>query len=132
MEVLPLMTDHDAPVAKAVAHSIMEIFDRQPDYIICLAPTIKHIARIGHIYDCIAYGQHSRSAHRPDEWSASPIWSGPKVMAIGLDVLPGAAARKAAFDRGQFGGRAYSPDVDGTRRNLPAGNHALSAGFEHV
>jgi succinyl-diaminopimelate desuccinylase len=90
MEVLPLMTDRDAPVVKAVAQGIMEIFDREPDYVISPGTyDQKHIARIGHIYDCIAYGPGILDlAHRPDEWvGIADMVESAKVMAIGLNVL---------------------------------------------
>lgn len=97
MEVLPLMTERDAPVVKAVARGIMEIFDREPDYVISPGTyDQKHIARIGHIYDCIAYGPGILDlAHRPDEWvGISDMVESAKVMAIGLNVLlRGAGAR---------------------------------------
>ncbi|AZO00201.1 acetylornithine deacetylase/succinyl-diaminopimelate desuccinylase family protein [Mesorhizobium sp. M9A.F.Ca.ET.002.03.1.2] len=97
MEVLPLMTERDAPVVKAVAQGIMEIFDREPDYVISPGTyDQKHIARIGHIYDCIAYGPGILDlAHRPDEWvGISDMVDAAKVMAIGLNVLlRGAGAR---------------------------------------
>ncbi|TGS89982.1 succinyl-diaminopimelate desuccinylase, partial [Mesorhizobium sp. M8A.F.Ca.ET.213.01.1.1] len=48
MEVLPLMTERDAPVVKAVAQGIMAIFDREPDYVISPGTyDQKHVARIG-------------------------------------------------------------------------------------
>ncbi|RVD46896.1 M20/M25/M40 family metallo-hydrolase, partial [Mesorhizobium sp. M7A.F.Ca.ET.027.03.2.1] len=90
MEVLPLMTERDAPVVKAVAQGIMAIFDREPDYVISPGTyDQKHIARIGHIYDCIAYGPGILDlAHRPDEWvGISDMVESAKVMAIGLNVL---------------------------------------------
>ncbi len=90
MEVLPLMTERDAPVVKAVAQGIMEIFDREPDYVISPGTyDQKHIARIGHIYDCIAYGPGILDlAHRPDEWvGINDMVESAKVMAIGLNVL---------------------------------------------
>lgn len=97
MEVLPLMTERDAPVVKAVAQGIMEIFDREPDYVISPGTyDQKHIARIGHIYDCIAYGPGILDlAHRPDEWvGISDMVESAKVMAIGLNILlRGAGAR---------------------------------------
>ncbi|RWD17215.1 MAG: acetylornithine deacetylase/succinyl-diaminopimelate desuccinylase family protein, partial [Mesorhizobium sp.] len=97
MEVLPLMTERDAPVVKAVAQGIMEIFDREPDYVISPGTyDQKHIARIGHIYDCIAYGPGILDlAHRPDEWvGISDMVESAKVMAIGLNILlSGAGAR---------------------------------------
>ncbi|TIU23471.1 MAG: succinyl-diaminopimelate desuccinylase, partial [Mesorhizobium sp.] len=76
---------------------IMEIFDREPDYVISPGTyDQKHIARIGHIYDCIAYGPGILDlAHRPDEWvGISDMVESAKVMAIGLNILlSGAGAR---------------------------------------
>lgn len=90
MEVLPLMTERDAPVVKAVAKGIMEVFDREPDYVISPGTyDQKHVARIGHTYDCIAYGPGILDlAHRPDEWvGIADMVESAKVMAIGLNVL---------------------------------------------
>ncbi len=90
MEVLPTMTERDAPVVKAVAHGIMEVFDREPDYVISPGTyDQKHVARIGHLYDCIAYGPGILDlAHRPDEWvGISDMVESAKVMAIGLNLL---------------------------------------------
>ncbi|BCH24405.1 acetylornithine deacetylase/succinyl-diaminopimelate desuccinylase family protein [Mesorhizobium sp. L-8-3] len=90
MEVQPTMTERDAPVVTAVAQGIREIFDREPDYVISPGTyDQKHVARIGHIYDCIAYGPGILDlAHRPDEWvGITDMVESAKVMAIGLDVL---------------------------------------------
>ncbi|WP_217568971.1 acetylornithine deacetylase/succinyl-diaminopimelate desuccinylase family protein [Mesorhizobium sp. GbtcB19] len=90
MEVLPLMTERDAPVVKAVAKGIMEVFDREPDYVISPGTyDQKHVARIGHLYDCIAYGPGILDlAHRPDEWvGIADMVESAKVMAVGLNVL---------------------------------------------
>jgi succinyl-diaminopimelate desuccinylase len=90
MEVQPTMTERDAPVVKAVARGIMEIFDREPAYVISPGTyDQKHVARIGHIYDCIAYGPGILDlAHRPDEWvGIDDMVESAKVMAIGLNVL---------------------------------------------
>ena len=90
MEVLPLMTERDAPVVKAVTRGIMAIFDREPEYVISPGTyDQKHVARIGHVYDCIAYGPGILDlAHRPDEWvGIADMVESAKVMAIGLNVL---------------------------------------------
>jgi len=90
MEVLPTMTDRDAPVVTAVAEGIREVFGREPDYVISPGTyDQKHIARIGHLHDCIAYGPGILDlAHRPDEWvGIADMVESAKVMAIGLDVL---------------------------------------------
>lgn len=70
MEVLPIMAERDAPVARAVAEGIRTVFGREPDYVISPGTyDQKHIARIGHLHDCIAYGPGILDlAHRPDEF----------------------------------------------------------------
>ena len=90
MEVLPLMTERDAPVASAVAEGIREVFGREPEYVISPGTyDQKHVTRIGHLYDCIAYGPGILDlAHRPDEWvGIVDMVESAKVMAIGLDRL---------------------------------------------
>ncbi len=90
MEVLPLMTERDSPVAEAVARGIREIFDKEPDYVISPGTyDQKHVTRIGHLRDCIAYGPGILDlAHRPDEWvGIVDMVESAKVMAIGLNVL---------------------------------------------
>ena len=90
MEVLPLMTERDAPVAEAVARGIREVFGREPDYVISPGTyDQKHVTRIGHLHDCIAYGPGILDlAHRPDEWvGIADMVESAKVMAIGADVL---------------------------------------------
>jgi succinyl-diaminopimelate desuccinylase len=97
MEVQPLMTERDAPVVSAVAQGIREIFDREPDYVISPGTyDQKHVSRIGHLHDCIAYGPGILDlAHRPDEWvGIADMVDSAKVMAIGLNLLlRGPAAR---------------------------------------
>ncbi len=70
LEVLPLMTDKDGPVAQAVSDGIRHVFGREPDYVISPGTyDQKHIARIGHLHDCVAYGPGILDlAHRPDEF----------------------------------------------------------------
>jgi succinyl-diaminopimelate desuccinylase len=90
MEVLPTMTERDAPVVIAVAEGIRHIFGREPDYVISPGTyDQKHIARIGHLHDCIAYGPGILDlAHQPDEWvGIDDMVQSANVMAIGLDVL---------------------------------------------
>jgi succinyl-diaminopimelate desuccinylase len=90
MEVHPTMTERDAPVVKAVAEAIREIFDCEPDYVISPGTyDQKHVARLGHIYDCIAYGPGILDlAHRPDEWvGIDDMLDSAKVMARGLELL---------------------------------------------
>jgi len=90
MEVMPLMTEKDAPVASAVAHGIQTIFDREPDYVISPGTyDQKHIARLGHLYDCVAYGPGILDlAHRPDEWvGIADMVQSAQVMALALGEL---------------------------------------------
>jgi succinyl-diaminopimelate desuccinylase len=90
MEVQPTMTERDAPVVKAVAQGIMEVFDREPGYVISPGTyDQKHVARLGHLYDCIAYGPGILDlAHRPDEWvGIDDMVESAKVMAVGLNIL---------------------------------------------
>jgi succinyl-diaminopimelate desuccinylase len=90
MEVLPLMTEQDAPVAQAIAEGIREVFGREPEYVISPGTyDQKHVARIGHLHDCIAYGPGILDlAHRPDEWvGIADMVESAKVMAVGLDRL---------------------------------------------
>lgn len=90
MEVMPLMTEKDAPVASAVAHGIRAIFDREPDYVISPGTyDQKHIARLGHLYDCVAYGPGILDlAHRPDEWvGIEDMVQSAQVMALALHEL---------------------------------------------
>jgi succinyl-diaminopimelate desuccinylase len=93
MEVLPTMTERDAPVVQAVAGGIREVFGRDPEYVISPGTyDQKHIARIGHLHDCIAYGPGILDlAHQPDEWvGIQDMVQSANVMAIGLDALFGA------------------------------------------
>jgi succinyl-diaminopimelate desuccinylase len=90
MEVLPLMTERDAPVASAIADGIREVFGREPEYVISPGTyDQKHVTRIGHLHDCIAYGPGILDlAHRPDEWvGITDMVESAKVMAVGLDRL---------------------------------------------
>lgn len=70
MEVLPTMTERGAPVVKAVEAAIRQEFHREPDYVISPGTyDQKHVARLGHLHDCIAYGPGILDlAHQPDEW----------------------------------------------------------------
>lgn len=90
MEVQPLMTERDAPVVSAVAQGIREIFGKEPEYVISPGTyDQKHIARIGLLHDCIAYGPGILDlAHRPDEYvGIEDMIESAKVMALGLKVL---------------------------------------------
>ena len=90
MEVHAADDRADAPVASAVAHGIRAVFDREPEYVISPGTyDQKHIARIGHLYDCIAYGPGILDlAHRPDEWvGIDDMVESAKVMALGAEGI---------------------------------------------
>jgi succinyl-diaminopimelate desuccinylase len=90
MEIQPLMTDRDMPVVQAVAEGIRTVFGMEPEYVISPGTyDQKHIARIGHLHDCIAYGPGILDlAHRPDEWvGIDDMVQSAKVMATGLRAL---------------------------------------------
>ena len=81
---LPTMTARDAPVVRAVAAGIEAVLSREPDFVISPGTyDQKHIARIGHLHDCIAYGPGILDlAHRPDEFvGIQDMVDSAKVMA---------------------------------------------------
>lgn len=95
MEVLPLMTERDAPVPTALAGAIRAVFGREPEYVISPGTyDQKHVVRFGHLHDCVAYGPGILDlAHRPDEWvGIEDMAESAKVMAASLDALLHAAA----------------------------------------
>jgi len=82
--VLPTLTARDAPVVQAVAAAIQTVMSRRPE-LVCSPGTYdqKHIFRIGHLEDCIAYGPGILElAHQPDEYVAiDDLVTSAKVMA---------------------------------------------------
>ncbi|MFZ1815927.1 MAG: acetylornithine deacetylase/succinyl-diaminopimelate desuccinylase family protein [Rhizobiaceae bacterium] len=90
MEVLPIMVEKDTPVAEAVADGIRHVFGKDPEYVISPGTyDQKHIARIGHLHDCIAYGPGILDlAHRPDEFvGIEDMTQSAHVMALALHTL---------------------------------------------
>lgn len=90
MHVLPTMVEKDTPVAVAVASGIREVFGREPEYVISPGTyDQKHITRIGHLQDCIAYGPGILDlAHRPDEFVIiQDMVESARVMALALNFL---------------------------------------------
>jgi succinyl-diaminopimelate desuccinylase len=90
--VSPTMTDRDAPVARAVAREIEAVLGRAADYVISPGTyDQKHIARIGHLHDCIAYGPGILDlAHQPDEYvGIDDMVASAKVMAAAAHALLG-------------------------------------------
>jgi len=90
MEILPTMTERDAPVVKAVSDGIHEVLGKEPDYVISPGSyDQKHIARIGHLHDCIAYGPGILDlAHMADEYVIiEDMVQSAKVMAHAIHAL---------------------------------------------
>jgi len=69
-EVIPTMTDRDAPVVRSTAAAIETVLGARPDYVVSPGTyDQKHIDRIGRLSNCIAYGPGVLDlAHQPDEW----------------------------------------------------------------
>jgi succinyl-diaminopimelate desuccinylase len=90
MEVQPLMTDRNAPVANAIAAGISEVLGIEPDYVVSPGTyDQKHIARLGKLHNCVAYGPGILDlAHRPDEWvGIEDMLQSAEVMAVALSKL---------------------------------------------
>jgi len=90
MEVLPTMTDENAPVVQAVSDGIRNVLNVEPNYVISPGTyDQKHIARIGHLHDCIAYGPGILDlAHMADEYIViDDMVESAKVMAFAIDAL---------------------------------------------
>jgi succinyl-diaminopimelate desuccinylase len=89
-EVIPTMTDRDAPVVRTVAGAIGKVLAREPDYVVSPGTyDQKHIDRIGRLHNCIAYGPGVLDlAHQPDEWvGIDDMADAAKVMALTLAEL---------------------------------------------
>ncbi|SMH49574.1 acetylornithine deacetylase/succinyl-diaminopimelate desuccinylase family protein [Maritimibacter sp. HL-12] len=69
-EVIPTMTDREAPVVRSTAAAIEKVLGGRPDYVVSPGTyDQKHIDRIGRLHNCIAYGPGVLDlAHQPDEW----------------------------------------------------------------
>lgn len=69
-QVLPTMTDRDAPVVQTVSQAIEDVLGVKPQYVVSPGTyDQKHIDRIGRLKNCIAYGPGILDlAHKPDEY----------------------------------------------------------------
>ena len=90
MTVLPTMTPDDAPVVRALERSIADVLGREATHV--ASPGTydqKHIARLGHLRDCVAYGPGILElAHQPDEFVViDDMVASAKVMARTLHAL---------------------------------------------
>lgn len=91
-EVIPSMTDEDAPVVRSTAAAIEKVLGQQPDYVVSPGTyDQKHIDRIGRLKNCIAYGPGILDlAHQPDEWvGIQDMVDSAGVMALVLEELLG-------------------------------------------
>ncbi len=84
MTFMPTLTEPDAPVVKALDAEIERVLGRPAAHI--ASPGTydqKHIARIGHLHDCVAYGPGLLElAHQPDEFIViDDMVASAKVMA---------------------------------------------------
>ena len=90
MEVLPMLTERDQPVPATVAQAIRSVMGKEPEYVVSPGTyDQKHVTRIGHLHDCIAYGPGILDlAHRPDEFIViADMVESAKVMALSIDAL---------------------------------------------
>ncbi|MEZ5910770.1 MAG: acetylornithine deacetylase/succinyl-diaminopimelate desuccinylase family protein, partial [Paracoccaceae bacterium] len=89
-EVVPSMTERDAPVVRSTAAAIERVLARQAGYVVSPGTyDQKHIDRIGRLKNCIAYGPGVLDlAHQPDEWiGITDMLDSAKVMALVLEDL---------------------------------------------
>lgn len=89
-EVIPSMTDREAPVVRSVARAIQTVLDREAGYVVSPGTyDQKHIDRIGKLKNCIAYGPGILDlAHQPDEWiGVEDMMDSARVMALTLGEL---------------------------------------------
>jgi len=88
--VPPTMTDKEAAVVRAVASEIETVLGKPADYVISPGTyDQKHVARFGHLHDCIAYGPGILDlAHQPDEYvGIDDLVASAKVMAASAWAL---------------------------------------------
>lgn len=90
----PTMTDPEAPVVRAVSAAIEQVLGKPAEQVVSPGTyDQKHIARVGHLHDCIAYGPGILDlAHQPDEYvGIDDMVASAKVMAAATLALLGAA-----------------------------------------
>jgi len=88
----PTMTEETAPVVRALDAAIERVLGRKPSHI--ASPGTydqKHVARIGRLHDCVAYGPGILElAHQPDEFVViDDMVASAKVMAAAALTLLG-------------------------------------------
>jgi succinyl-diaminopimelate desuccinylase len=93
-EVLPTMTEREAPVSQALSQAIRELLQKEPEYVVSPGTyDQKHIDRIGRLKNCVAYGPGLLElAHQPDEYVViEDLMDSAQVMGRALMRLTGAA-----------------------------------------
>jgi succinyl-diaminopimelate desuccinylase len=89
-EVEPVLTDPGLPVPRTVASAIRTVLGTEPAFV-CSPGTYdqKHVARIGGLQDCVAYGPGILDlAHQPDEFVAiEDLVAATKVLALSIRAL---------------------------------------------
>jgi len=89
-EVEPVLTDPALPVPRTVASAIRTVLGTEPAFV-CSPGTYdqKHVARIGGLQDCVAYGPGILDlAHQPDEFVAiEDLVAATKVLALSIRAL---------------------------------------------
>jgi len=93
MTVLPVQTDSQAPLVKTLAGAIRDVLHAEPPLI--ASPGTydqKHVMRMGHVEQCIAYGPGLlHLAHQPDEYCrVDHLVDATKTMALAAMRLLGA------------------------------------------
>lgn len=91
---LPTMTDADSPVVRAVEDAIHTVLGRRAEHVVSPGTyDQKHIVRVGHLKDCIAYGPGILDlAHQPDEYvGIDDLVHSAEVMALAALRLLGTA-----------------------------------------
>jgi len=89
-EVIPSMTEREAPVVRSTAAAIEAVLGREAGYVVSPGTyDQKHIDRIGRLKHCIAYGPGQLElAHQPDEWvGVEDMLDSAKVLALVLAEL---------------------------------------------
>ena len=98
-EVIPSMTDKDAPVVRTTAAAIERVLGIEAGYVVSPGTyDQKHIDRIGKLKNCIAYGPGVLDlAHQPDEWiGVGDMLDSARVMALVLSDLLGTDSHSPA------------------------------------
>jgi succinyl-diaminopimelate desuccinylase len=94
MHFAPVLTDAQAPVVRAVSAEVEAVLGRPAVHVVSPGTyDQKHILRVGHLEDCIAYGPGILDlAHQPDEYvGIADMVNSAKVMAAAsLRLLTGA------------------------------------------